>query len=272
MSGGPADHPGREIVHTRHARITARAYRGTVSEILDRRARKKAKTRQQIVDVAQALFAERGFEAVTIADIASRADVAVQTVFNHFPSKEDIFFVERAEWVDGFAEAVRYRPHGVLPLTALREHCMKAVRRYLRVLQRPEVQVVVATLEASPALRAFERELHQQAVLKLSAALIEACPEEGTAATGTPPSATLRASATLTASVWLAAVRGLLVEQRAELTETVGTHELAVVVERLAEQVLGQLEATSTVLQCCADVDLRPTQVTGRPETTRRAG
>ena len=238
-----------------------------MSDLLDRRARKKARTRQQIVDAAQGLFAERGFEAVTIADIASRADVAVQTVFNHFSSKEDIFFVERAEWVDGFADAVRSRAEGVPPLTALREHCMGAVRRYLRVLQRPDVQVVVATLEASPALRAFERELHHEAVLKLSAALIEACPEGGTAATGAPPSATLRASASLTASVWLAAVRALLVEQRAELTEAVGAHELAVVVERLAEQVLGQLEATTTILQCCAAEELRPALV-----TTRRAG
>ena len=244
----------------------------TVSELVDRRARKKAKTRKQIVDAAQALFAERGFESVTVADIASRADVAVQTVFNHFPSKEDIFFVERAEWVDGFADAVRSRPDGVAPLTALRQHCMRAVRRYLRVLRRPEVQVVIATLEASPALRAYERELHHEAVLKLSAALIEACPEEGTARTGAPPSATLRASASLTASVWLAAVRGLLVEQRAELTEAVGAAELAVAVERLAEQVLTQLEATSTILQCCTAVELRPMQPTGRSEAPRRAG
>ena len=253
-----------------------------MSELRDRRARKKAQTRQQIVDVAQALFAERGFENVTVADIASRADVAVQTVFNHFPSKEDIFFAERAEWVDGFADAVRSRPTGVSPLTALREHCMTAVRRYLRLLRRPEVQVVIATLEASPALRAFERELHHEAVLKLSAALIEACAEEdcsehgraehGRATTGAPPSATLRTSASLTSSVWLAAVRGLLVEQRAELTEAVGAAELAVAVERLAEQVLGQLEATSTILQCCAADEFRPTQVTGWPESTRRAG
>ena len=239
---------------------------------MDRRARKEAKTRQLIVDVAQALFAERGFESVTVADIASRADVAVPTVFNHFPSKEDIFFVERAEWVDGFADAVRSRPDGVAPLTALREHCIRAVHRYLRVLRRPEVQVVIATLEASPALCAFERELHHEAVLKLSAALIEACPEEGTAATGAPPSPTLRASASLTASVWLAAVRGLLVEQRAELTEAVGADELAEVVERLAEQVPTQLEATSTILRCCTAVELLPTEATGWSEASRRAG
>ena len=241
-----------------------------MSEVKDRRAQKKARTRQHILEVAQALFAERGFETVTIADIAARADVAVQTVFNHFPSKEDMFFADRAEWVDGFATAVRARPDGVAPLTALREHCMTAVRRYLEVLREPEVQVIIATLEASPALCAFERELHHEAVLKLSAALIEACPEEGTAVTGAPPSATLRASASLTASVWLAAVRGLLVEQRAELTEAVGADELATAVERLAEQVLGQLEATATIMRCCAAGG--PTQVTGWPQATRRAG
>ena len=49
------------------------------------------------------MFAERGFEAVTIADVARGADVAVQTVFNHFATKEELFFDGRADWVDGAA-------------------------------------------------------------------------------------------------------------------------------------------------------------------------
>ena len=62
---------------------------------------------------------------------------------------------------------------------------------------------------------------------------------------------TLRASASLTASVWFAAVRALLIEHRSELTETVGAAEAALAVERLAEQVLGQLEAAPGIVQCC---------------------
>ena len=175
----------------------------------DRRARKKAQTREQIQRVAQRMFAERGFENVTITDIAGQADVAVQTVFNHFATKEELFFADRAEWVDGAAAAVRSRPRDVAPLTALRTHFMGTVRRYLRALAEPEVRAMVATLDASPALSAYERELHHESVQRLTAAIIEAYPEGNSAVTGAPPSVTLRTSASLTASVWLAAVRGL---------------------------------------------------------------
>ena len=243
-----------------------------MSEIKDRRARKKAQTREQILRVAQSLFAERGFDPVTVADVAAGADVAVQTVFNHFPSKEDLFFADRAEWVDGPAEAVRSRPSGVAPLTALRDHFLATVRRYLEALKDPQMRAVVATLDASPALITFEQALHHESVRRLSAALIDACPEGSSAVTGAPPSPTLRTSASLTAAVWLAAVRALLIEQRTELTEAVGADELAIGVERLAEQVLGQLEATSTILQCCSASEPPAAHLTGWPEPTRRAG
>jgi hypothetical protein len=72
-----------------------------VGEVSDRRARKKAQTREHVRRTAQQLFAERGFDAVTIADIAAAADVAVQTVFNHFATKEELFFYDRTPWRDG---------------------------------------------------------------------------------------------------------------------------------------------------------------------------
>jgi hypothetical protein len=148
---------------------------------------------------------------------------------------------------------------------------MEAVRCYLKALGDPEIRAVIATLEASPALTAYERELHHESVRRLSAALIEACPEGDSAVSGAPPSVTLRTSASLTAALWLAAVRALLIEQRAELTEAVGAEEVAIAVERLAEQVLGQLEANPTILQCCPAVVAPPTQVTGWPNEARRA-
>ena len=218
------------------------------------------------------MFAERGFETVTIADVAAGADVAVQTVFNHFATKEDLFFADRADWVDAAAEAVRCRPEDVAPLTALREHFLGTVRRYLRALTEPETRAMVATLEASPALSAYERELHHEAVGRLSAALVEACPEGSSAFPGAAPSVTLRASARLTASVWFAAVRALLIEHRSELTETVGAAEAALAVERLAEEVLGQLEAAPGIVQCSPTIAPRTAQVTGWPSGARRAG
>jgi AcrR family transcriptional regulator len=56
------------------------------------RERKKAETRQRIADLATEMFVERGFDNVTINEIAEAAGVSKVTVFNYFPRKEDIFF------------------------------------------------------------------------------------------------------------------------------------------------------------------------------------
>ena len=238
-----------------------------MGELKDRRARKKAQTRQQIKSIAHGLFAERGFDAVTIADIAAKADVAVQTVFNHFATKEELFFDGRADWVDAAAEAVRSRAEGVPPLTALREHLMRSVRDYLRALGNPELRCIIATLEASPALAAYERELHHRCVHQLSEALVEACAEETPLDT---PDVDPRILASLTAAVWMAAIRALLIEQRSALSGVVGADEMSAVVEHLAEQVLAQFEGNLgmvTTLPCAP----RP-QVTGWPTEVRRTG
>ena len=84
------------------------------------RERKKAATRLAISNVATALFAERGFEAVTLAEIAAAADVSVKTILNHFTTKEELFY-DRAEQVFGsLVAAIVERPAGVPILEALR--------------------------------------------------------------------------------------------------------------------------------------------------------
>jgi AcrR family transcriptional regulator len=57
---------------------------------LSRRERKKSETRQRLMDAALRLFGEHGFEATTIEDITSVADVAKGTFFNYFETKEAI--------------------------------------------------------------------------------------------------------------------------------------------------------------------------------------
>jgi AcrR family transcriptional regulator len=74
------------------------------------RERKKRAARDAIAATARRLFAERGFDAVTVAEIAAAADVAEKTVFNHFATKEDLAFAGRDEGITMFVTAIAERP------------------------------------------------------------------------------------------------------------------------------------------------------------------
>ena len=84
------------------------------------RERKKQRTREQIVDAAMGLFAERGYQATTIADIAAAAEVAPRTFFSYFPSKEAVVFHDVDRNLDGLANALRDRLPGETAFDALR--------------------------------------------------------------------------------------------------------------------------------------------------------
>jgi AcrR family transcriptional regulator len=76
------------------------------------RERKKQETREQIARVAMTLFLERGFEAVTVAEVADAAGVSEKTVFNYFPAKEDLVFPDgEARWA-ALLDRIRDRPPG----------------------------------------------------------------------------------------------------------------------------------------------------------------
>jgi AcrR family transcriptional regulator len=84
------------------------------------RERKKQRTREQIVEAAMGLFAERGYHATTIADIAEAADVAPRTFFSYFPSKEAVVFHNLDRDMDALAAALRDRLPGENAFDALR--------------------------------------------------------------------------------------------------------------------------------------------------------
>jgi len=93
-------------------------YHGAMPEGL--RERKKQRTREQIVEAAMRLFAERGYQATTIPDIAAAADVAPRTFFSHFPSKEAVVFHNVDRELDGLGNALRDRLPGETAFDALR--------------------------------------------------------------------------------------------------------------------------------------------------------
>lgn len=86
------------------------------------RERKKRATRQLIADIASGLFIQRGFEEVTVAEIAEAAGVSKMTVFNYFPRKEDLFLDRHADRMADLVAAVRARPSGTSAAAALRHH------------------------------------------------------------------------------------------------------------------------------------------------------
>jgi AcrR family transcriptional regulator len=96
------------------------------------RERKKRQTREVIAGVAMRLFLERGFDAVTVDDIARAADVSKKTVFNYFPAKEDLVFTRGAERRAALVAAIRARPPGtsiVQPFRELTEEILDRIER-----------------------------------------------------------------------------------------------------------------------------------------------
>jgi AcrR family transcriptional regulator len=220
--------------------ITFGRYDHTVSDVKDRRARKKAQTRESIRTVARRMFGEHGFDVVTIADVAREADVAVQTVFNHFATKEELFFDGRTPWVDGPADAVRSREPGVPPLTVLRAYLVETVGQLVASHSSPEHCCYIATLEASDTLRAQERELVHEAEIRLAAALLEAWSADHARDVPGAPACPATA-APLVAAIWLTAARSLVVGQRVPLTEGADPGKAAAAVMDLADRMFGDM-------------------------------
>ena len=126
------------------------------------RERKKRQTREAIAAAAMQLFHARGFEAVTVAEVARAADVSEKTVFNHFPTKEDLVFAHGSEHVRARVEAIRLRPPGVPLIRVFEAETMAFLDR----LEDGPVEALMAVprlARTSPALRdrlllAFEQE------------------------------------------------------------------------------------------------------------------
>jgi AcrR family transcriptional regulator len=140
------------------------------------RERKKEATRRLIADTARRLFAERGFDAVTVAEVARAADVAEKTVFNYFPTKEDLFYANMEAFEERLLAAIRERPAGETVLAAFRRFFL-APEGVLALGEDAEatarLQGVTRVITASPALLARERQVHARYTDALAALLAE---------------------------------------------------------------------------------------------------
>ena len=133
-----------------------------MDEPLGLRERKKEQTRQLIAETARRLFAERGFEQVTVAQIARTADVAEQTVYNYFPTKEDLVYWRLESFERELLAAIGDRAPGVPVLEAFWQWMLRP-RGLLDGQPVSEGLVAIArVIEQSPALRAREQQVFER--------------------------------------------------------------------------------------------------------------
>jgi AcrR family transcriptional regulator len=142
------------------------------------RERKKQRTREHIAATARRLFAERGFERVTVAEVAREADVAAKTVFNYFPTKEDLFYSRLESFEEELLGAIRERapghtlveafgafllvPRGVFARRGTDEH-----------IALEELRTVTRVVTESPALLAREQRVFERYTASLATLLAE---------------------------------------------------------------------------------------------------
>jgi AcrR family transcriptional regulator len=142
------------------------------------RERSKARRRQAIIRAAYELFAERGYDATTIADIAAAAEVAPRTVAMYFPSKRDIALSRLDEAMAGLTDAMRQRAPGEsvadVAGTWLRDRPGGPEETSLKELAK-------RMLDANPELRALRTARMAEAIKDGAAAIARE--------TGSPPDA-----------------------------------------------------------------------------------
>lgn len=128
---------------------------------------KKQHTRRNIAEAAMRLFVQRGFDEVTVAEVAEAAQVSEKTVFNYFPTKEDLFYDEVPAREAALVAAIQDRVPGESVLSALRRLQVTECPR----LCSPSFATFARIIEESPALQAKELEVMAHFAQVLSGAI-----------------------------------------------------------------------------------------------------
>jgi AcrR family transcriptional regulator len=137
------------------------------------RERKKQRTRQLIADTARRLFAERGFEAVPVSEIAREAEVSEATVFNYFPTKEDLFYDRLEAFEQDLLASIRDRQPGESVIQAFGRFV--TTPRGLLAARDPEqvehLAAITRVITQSPALLAREQQIYAKYIDALATLL-----------------------------------------------------------------------------------------------------
>ncbi|GAA4135678.1 TetR/AcrR family transcriptional regulator [Actinomadura keratinilytica] len=172
------------------------------AERLGLRERKKRQTRRRIADIATGLFLTRGYDNVTIADVARAADVSVNTVFNYFGTKEDLFFDRQEEIIEHAARVFADRAPGESAVAVFRRHFREGLDRNAYQTGFHEGSETWArAVRESPALTAKQLEIGHRAQRRLAAAFADETDAD-------PDDITARAAAAM-----IFAVQQTLIEQ-----------------------------------------------------------
>ncbi|GAA1658293.1 TetR/AcrR family transcriptional regulator [Fodinicola feengrottensis] len=142
------------------------------TEPIGRRERKKAQTRQALADAALRLFLERGYDHVSVKEIADAADVSVTTLFKHFSGKEALVFDQAEDIEAELVSAVRDRRPGQSIPQSLCDHMVRSVHG-----GTPEITAFLRMVDGTPVLRDYAHRMwmrHETAVAQAIAAEVGA--------------------------------------------------------------------------------------------------
>ena len=140
----------------------------------DRRSRKRLATRQAISTAATRLFLARGFDHVTVDEIADAADVGRMTVFNHVPRKEDMLFDRDEEGREMLRDALRQRDPGVALIETLRLLSHRLVAQQSPLVEfSPRSERFIETVEGSETLKARARAIRDELAEVVAVTLAE---------------------------------------------------------------------------------------------------
>jgi AcrR family transcriptional regulator len=230
------------------------------------RERKKQQTRQLIAKTAWRLFADRGFDQVTVAEVARQAQVAVATVFNYFPTKEDLVYHRLEAFESRLVDAIGTRTAGEPVVVAFRRYLLGSGGLLAQVdagdpqaLER--LRTVHRVIAASPALLARE----QQALARTADAVAALLAAETAA-----PAHDLGPQ--VAANALIGVQRALLAYTRRRVLADEELARLAADVRRLGQRAFALLEHGLGDYATKPPRPTRPATATRSPRTTEAEG